>query len=143
MSIPTPKPGLVIRYSFLWSSERERGSVEGAKDRPCAIVVAVPHGDDGQIRTVVAPITHSPPEDPRTSLEIPAAVCRSLGLDGVRHWVRFDELNRFTWPGYDVRPRPDGSYQYGMLPRALFEKLRNGIIEAQKARRGRVVPRDD
>lgn len=113
MSIPTPKPGLVIRYSFLWSSERERGSVEGAKDRRCAIVVAVPHGDDEQIRTVVAPITHSPPEeeDPRTSLEIPAAVCRSLGLDGVRHWVRFDELNRFTWPGYDVRPRPDGSYQ--------------------------------
>lgn len=49
--------------------------------------------------------------DPHTSLEIPAAVCRSLGLDGVRHWVRFDELNRFTWPGYDVRPRPDGSYQ--------------------------------
>jgi hypothetical protein len=111
VSIPTPKPGLVIRYSFLWSSERERGSVEGAKDRRCAIVVVVPHGDDEQIRTVVAPITHSPPEDPHTSLEIPAAVCRSLGLDGVRHWVRFDELNRFTWPGYDVRPRPDGSYQ--------------------------------
>ncbi len=142
MSIPTPRPGLVIRYSFLWSSEHDQGAVEGAKDRPCAIVIAVPHGEDGHVRTIVAPITHSPPADPATSLEIPAAVCRGLGLDGARHWIRFDELNRFTWPGYDLRPRPDGSYDYGMLPRALFEKLREGIIKASKAKRGRVVPRD-
>lgn len=143
MSIPKPKPGLVIRYSFLWSSEHEAGAAEGKKDRPCAIIVAVPQGDDGQVRTVVAPITHAAPADPGTSLEIPANVCKSLGLDGARHWIRFDELNRFTWPGYDLRPKPDGSYHYGMLPRRLFEELRNGIIKAQKARRGRVVSKDD
>jgi hypothetical protein len=92
VSIPLPKPGLVIRYSFLWSSEHARGVVEGAKDRPCAIVVAIPQGDAGRdLHTIVAPITHSPPDDPGTSLEIPAAVCRSLGLDGARHWIRFDE----------------------------------------------------
>lgn len=96
MSIPTPKPGLVIRYSFLWSSEHEAGAAEGKKDRPCAIVVAVPQGDSGQVRTVVAPITHAAPNDPSTSLEVPANVCRSLGLDVGRHWIRFDELNRTT-----------------------------------------------
>ena len=142
MSIPTPKPGLVIRFSFLWSSEHDQGVVEGSKDRPCAIVVAVPYGGERQVRTIVAPITHSAPVDSSTSLEIPANVCRSLGLDGARHWIRFDELNRFTWPGYDLRPRPDGSYHYGMLPRGLFEQLRKGIIEAQKTRRGRIVQRD-
>ena len=40
MSLPDPKPGLVIRYSFLWSHERDRGAIEGSKDRPCAIVLA-------------------------------------------------------------------------------------------------------
>lgn len=30
---------------------------EGKKDHPCAIVVAVPQGDKGQVRTIVAPIT--------------------------------------------------------------------------------------
>jgi len=143
VSIPTPKPGLVIRYSFLWSSEHKTGAIEGKKDRPCAIVVALPSNDSGQVRTVVAPITHTAPIDPKTSLEIPASVCESLGLDGARHWIRFDELNRFIWPGYDLRPRPNGSYHYGMLPRDLFEKLRSGIIEAQKARNAQVVLRDD
>jgi hypothetical protein len=30
MSLPVPKPGLVIRYSFLWSSEHGEGATEGA-----------------------------------------------------------------------------------------------------------------
>lgn len=38
MSYPEPKPGLVIRYSFLWSHEAEAGADEAAKDRPLAIV---------------------------------------------------------------------------------------------------------
>jgi hypothetical protein len=143
VSIPAPKPGLVIRYSFLWSHERDRGAVEGSKDRPCAIVVATPRDENGNIRTIVAPITHRAPADAGTSLEIPAAICRSLGLDEGRHWLRFDELNRFFWPGYDLRPRPDGRYDYGMLPPGLFEQLRRGIVELQRARKGRVVPREE
>ena len=142
MSLPLPTPGLVIRYSFLWSSEHEAGADEGKKDRPCAIVVAVPQGEKGQVRTIVAPITHAAPIDASMSLEIPANVCKSLGLDGARHWIRFDELNRFTWPGYDLRPKPDGTFHYGMLPRGLFEELRNGIVKAHKARRAQLVARD-
>lgn len=60
MSLPIPKPGLVIRYSFLWSNEEEKGATEAAKDRPCAIVVAVRHDPNGEIDTIVAPITHRP-----------------------------------------------------------------------------------
>lgn len=145
MNLPIPKPGLVIRYSFLWSNEEAQGAVEGAKDRPCAIVVAARRDPYGDIDTIVAPITHRPPEDPTASIEIPAATCKVLGLDSGRHWLRLDELNRFAWPGYDLRPLPGAPsrYDYGMLPRGLFEKLREGILARQKARAGRIVSRDE
>ena len=56
----TAEAASVIRYSFPWSAEADRGAVEGRKDRPCAMVVAA-RADAGQIRTIVAPITHSLP----------------------------------------------------------------------------------
>jgi hypothetical protein len=138
--IPAPRPGLVIRYAFLWSHERDAGDDEASKDRPCAIVVAVP----GDLRTIVAPITHLEPEDASASIEIPNAVCRHLGLDESRHWLRVEELNRFVWPGYDLRPipgRPD-TCVYGMLPRELFEQLRQAIISRQRSRSARTQRRD-
>lgn len=137
MSLPTPRVGLVIRYAFLWSDEAAAGAREAAKDRPCAIVVALAAGPDSDIRTIVAPITHAPPSDPAASLEIPAAVRRKLGLDGARGWIRFDELNAFSWPGFDLRRRPDapGRYDYGLLPKVLFERLRAGILAYAKANR--------
>jgi hypothetical protein len=96
---PAPVTGLVIRYGR-WSSQA--GDGEG-KDRPCAIVLAMQEAPDGTIRVVVAPITHTPPADPDASIEIPAQVKARLGLDGERSWVRLDEVNRFVWPGYDLR----------------------------------------
>lgn len=145
MTIPVPKPGLVIRYGFLWSNEHASGATEGAKDRPCAIVVAARRGSNGDIQTIVAPITHRPPDDPTASIEIPAATCKSLRLDSGRHWLRLDELNRFAWPGYDLRPIPGQPrrYDYGMLPSSLFHQLRDGILARQKARAGRVISRDE
>jgi hypothetical protein len=143
MSFPAPAPGLVIRYSFLWSHEKDAGAEEASKDRPCAIVVAAPRDQNGDIRTIVAPITHQPPDDPLDSIEIPPATCRTLGLDAGRHWLRLDELNRFAWPGYDLRAIPGrpGEYVYGMLPPGLFEQLRQGLLSRQQARRMRVQPR--
>jgi hypothetical protein len=65
-------------------------------------------------------------------------------LDSGRHWLRLDELNRFAWPGFDLRPIPGrpGEYSYGMLPPDLFQRLREGILARQKARAGQVIPRD-
>lgn len=134
MSLPVPKPGLVIRYSFLWSNEHAEGATEGVKDRPCAIVVAARRDPNGDIQTIVVPITHQPPEYPAASIEIPASTCKSLRLDIGRHWLRLDELNRFAWPGYDLRPIPGqpGRYDYGMLPPGLFRQLRDGILARQR-----------
>ena len=64
MSLPVPKPGLVIRYGFLWSREAARGAEEGPKDRPCTIVVATRRDKHDDIRVIVAPVTHEPPTDP-------------------------------------------------------------------------------
>ena len=61
-----------------------------------------------------------------------------------RHWLRLDELNRFAWPGYDLRtiPGKPGEYAYGMLPRPLFEQLRIAILDRQKAKAPRIQARD-
>jgi hypothetical protein len=40
VSLPAPKPGLVIGYSYLWADQQQAGQEEGTKDRPCAIVAA-------------------------------------------------------------------------------------------------------
>ncbi|MCC7045171.1 MAG: hypothetical protein IT562_00525 [Alphaproteobacteria bacterium] len=145
MSLPVPKPGLVIRYNFLWSSERVAEAAQGAKDRPCAIVVAARREASGDIQTIVAPITHQPPRDPAASIAIPSAVSRRLGLDSGRHWLRLDELNRFAWPGFDLRPLPGqpGRYDYGMLPPRLFQQLREAILARQRSRAARIVSRDE
>jgi hypothetical protein len=142
VTLPAPVPGLVIRYAFLWSTEQAAGKSEAAKERPCVLVVALKRADGG-ISTVVAPITHRPPEDPEDSIEVPMPVCRSLGLVGDRHWIRVDELNSFGWPGFDIRPEPrTGRVDYGMIPRALYEQVRRRILERNEFKKVRRVPRD-
>ncbi|KKZ83804.1 hypothetical protein [Rhizobium phaseoli] len=109
MKFPEPAPGLVIKYSFLWKEDYDEGKYEASKDRPCAIVLAAKVKDTAATQVVVIPITHSEPDpaDASASLEMPAAVAKSIGLDARRHWLRLTQLNRFIWPGYDLRPRPD------------------------------------
>jgi hypothetical protein len=144
VKLPSPRPGLVIRYAFLWSHQRDAGADEASKDRPCAIVVAASRQPDAETRVVVAPITHSAPAEPDASIEIHVSVVRRLGLDAGRHWIRFEELNSFVWPGFDLRPIPgrEGEVDYGLLPREVFEALRRGILTRQAARRVRVVQRE-
>lgn len=115
--LPEPEVGLVISYSYLWKEEEERGLVEGRKDRPCAIVLAVDHPSpelDGRKQVAVVPITHSLPQDLNVAVEIPLRVKQHLGLDSERSWVILDEVNVFTWPGFDLRPirRREGSHRF-------------------------------
>jgi hypothetical protein len=81
--VPLPEPvhGLVIRYSYLWADEHERGQEEGVKDRPCAIVVM---DKEGEKLVTVLPVTHTPPSDPALAVELPPPTKRRLGLDEPR-----------------------------------------------------------
>lgn len=137
MSWPTPHPGLVISYAYLWAREHVQGAEEGTKDRPCAIVAARQVIEGREVVTVV-PITHTPPQDPTDAVEIPAALKRHLGLDDERSWIVVAEVNDFLWPGPDLRPIPGSDrvrYHYGVLPPRFFAHLRDRIIDAHARRR--------
>jgi hypothetical protein len=143
VTLPTPEPGLVIRYSYLWRAEHLAGREEGIKDRPCAIVMAINHERRDKIVSVL-PITHTPPLQPTLALEIPEPTKRRLGLDSERSWIVFSESNRFVWPGPDLRPLPGeplSTIAYGMLPPNFFNVLRERYLAAIRAHRSRTVPR--
>jgi mRNA-degrading endonuclease toxin of MazEF toxin-antitoxin module len=80
--VPLPEPalGLVIHFAFLWRHEQAIGREESAKDRPCAIVLLCRDSGVDTLVTV-APMTHRPPRDPATAIEVPPAVKRHLGLE--------------------------------------------------------------
>jgi hypothetical protein len=143
--LPVPEPGLVISYSYLWHSEYRQEREEGVKDRPCAIILVA--GDDGG-RTVVTvvPVTHNPPQDPSDAVEIPLAVKRRLGLHEARSWAVVSEVNRFAWPGPDLRAvsRADPErFDYGPLPPSLFRQIRERFLAAAAAQRLQIVPRTE
>ncbi len=137
MSYPTPVPGLVIRYNYLWDKEKIEGFSLGSKDRPCAIVVYHSRTND----TIVVPITHSPPElgEEDLSIEVPAELSNQLGLDDDANWIRVSEVNRFEWPGIHLRALPSdpNRYDYGMVPPELFERIKAKLHETMK--NGRVA----
>ncbi len=145
MSLPTPRPGLVIGYSYLWAREHGQGAEEGNKDRPCAIVAARQVVEGREVVTVL-PITHTPPSDPRDAVEIPAAVKQHLGLDNLRSWIVVTETNDFLWPGTDLRPVSSMSpsrFEYGMLPPRFFAHVRDRVLQAHLDRRLSSVPRTE
>src|SRR5947209_14295141 len=104
MALPTPVPGLVVRYSYLWNREYLQGRDEGQKDRPCAIVTVIRADPTGDVRVLVLPVTHSPPNDADLAVEIPARVKERSGLGAEQSWVILSEWNEFIWPGPDLRP---------------------------------------
>lgn len=138
MSFPVPRPGLVIRYSYLWLSEYRRGQEEGVKDRPCVVLLTLTE-NEGEQKVVVLPVTHTPPRVPAHAVEIPAATKRRLGLDDDRSWIVLTESNRFAWPGPDLRPATPGdaaSIVHGFLPQALFDQVRVkwlALVDARKS----------
>lgn len=142
MPVPTPHPGLVISYSYLWVGEHSHGVDEGRKDRPCAIVLRRQIVEGVSIVSVV-PITHTPPADPADAVAMPPGLKRHLGLDGNPSWIVISELNDFVWPGPDLRPIPGktGRFDYGVLPPSFFRKLQEAIFDRLRMKKVGVVPR--
>ncbi len=144
MGLPNPTPGLIIGYAYLWRDEALRGQEEGRKDRPCVIVLSVQTENDQTVVTV-APVTHTPPAHPESAIEIPAQTKKRLGLDTQRSWIIAADLNRFVWPGVDLRTVKRGSanYAYGELPEALYRQLRDRVVALARAGRAAVTRRTE
>jgi hypothetical protein len=141
-----PHPGLLICYSYLWRREAQKKQIEGLKNRPCAVVLSyenIPQFPD-RIVVDVVPVTHSPADD---SVQIPVAVKRRIGLDDDHSWIVTTEVNRFFWPGYDIRRareewQPGGPmWHWGFLPVDIFNKVREAVLRHKTENVLSIVPR--
>ena len=141
MALPSPEPGLVVRYDYLWAQDARAGREQG-KDRPACLVATV----DSPVRpryVVLLPITHTAPAGETIGIEIPAKVRRAIGLDDAPCWVIVSEHNVDVWPNPGLSPVPGerGQFSYGFLPPGLFAKVRTGFLELAKAKRSPAVRR--
>lgn len=141
-----PKPGLVIRFDYLWRDEQMRGLENGRKDRPCVIVVATKAREDGSVRVMVCPVTHSPPNDNQTAVEITLKLARALNLDADQMWIKTHELNSFTWEKdripVGVVKTPAGKWLHGFVPYEIREKALAQVRRNNRQRNLLQVKRD-
>ncbi|MGF1550851.1 MAG: hypothetical protein ACFBQW_10060 [Sphingomonadaceae bacterium] len=95
------------------------------------------------LEILVAPMTTAAPLEDQRVIEVPPRVMGALGLGGRRSWIVTDEVNRFLWPGFDLRPAEGGSRcDYGFIPPRLFDRAVSQILQAARAGRLDMVPRD-
>jgi hypothetical protein len=69
---------------------------------------------------------------------------RRLNLDDKRSWVITSELNRFIWPGYDLRPLSRDqpvNFAYGFLSTDFFAAIKASIIRHRNRRSLDLTPR--
>lgn len=141
MVLPEPRPGLVVRYDYLWTHEAAAGHDQG-KDRPACIVAAT----DSLVRprhVALLPITHTPPTGDMAGIEIPPRVKQGLGLDEARSWVIVSEHNVDEWPNAGLSPVPGrpGVFAYGFIPPGLFKQIKARFLELARQKKTEAVRR--
>lgn len=135
-----PEIGLVIRHAYLWWSEARKGREEGVKDRPC-VIVHTRQNEHREIEVYISPVTHAPPAVTERAMAIPRATKTRLRLDDQASWIITTEVNRFIWPGPDIRSVPGGRPAYGSLPAAMTRDLVKQIKHHARGRSLLVVGR--
>lgn len=139
-----PKTGDVIRYDYLWADQEKQGLEAGVKDRPCAVVIAMPFRQDQMRNVFVCAITHSRPEEGQSAIELTPKLSRHLGLDGERAWIKTHEVNVLEWgqnPPHGVTMTPKQEWTYGQLPQAITKQAQEQLQRSIRDRRLRRVQR--
>ena len=141
MAFPDPKPGLIVRYDYLWSHEAAAGRDQGT-DRPTCLVAASDSLAAPRY-VVLLPITHSPPNAGTEGVEIPAKVKQALGLDDAPSWVIVSEHNVDEWPNAGVSPIPGkpSIFSYGFIPPGLFAQIKARFLELARQSKSRSIRR--
>ena len=132
MPLPEPKPGLVIRYDYLWTREAAAGRDQG-KERPACLVAATDAAASPRF-VVILPITHTRPDKDTVGVEIPPKVAKAVGLDEAANWVIVSEYNVDEWPNPGLAPIPGrpGVFSYGFIPPGLFARVKARFLELSK-----------
>ena len=141
MALPDPKPGLVVRYDYLWTHEAADGRDQG-KTRPTCLMAAT----DPAVRprhVVLLPITHTPPVGDTVGIEVPARVAQDLDLDDTPSWVIVSEHNIDEWPNAGLSPLPGEpvTFSYGFIPPGLFAQIKARFLELARSKKSRAVRR--
>lgn len=118
MTRPSPHLGLVVRYDFLWDSDRRKGREDGAKNRPCSVVLITGTG-----RIILCGISHTDPGSDDLRIELDAKTKAILGLDGDPQWIDCGEVNETTWDDAGFIPTDDGHWEYGTLPAEIAQEM--------------------
>ena len=141
MPLPEPKPGLVVRYDYLWTREAAAGRDQG-KERPACLVAATDSLASPRF-VVILPITHTPPDKGTVGVEIPPKVRQAIGLDDAPSWVIVSEHNVDEWPNGGLAPLPGrpGVFSYGFIPPGLFAQVKAKFLELSKQGRSAGVRR--
>jgi hypothetical protein len=146
VALPEPKPGLVIRYDYLWNREAASGRDHG-KDRPACLVAASDSNTKPRF-VVILPITHSAPSGNTIGIAIPPRVrqalgLQALGLDDEPCWVIVSEHNVDEWPNGGLQPLPGrpGVFSYGFIPPSLFRQIKTKFLELAGRKQSSAVRR--
>ena len=141
MALPDPKPGLVVRYDYLWTHEAAAGRDQGKIRPACLVAAADPAVLPGYF--VLLPITHTPPAGDTVGIEIPARARRALGLDDTPSWVIVSEHNIDEWPNAGLSPLPGQPdvFSYGFIPTGLFAQIKARFLELARSKKSRTVRR--
>lgn len=148
MRIPSRPPiGHVVAYEYLWASRADRRE-DGEKTYPTALILAQ-KDDFGFLLTYALGISHMRPREGQRALEVPAKLCRHIGLDAESKWIYTDEVNVFVWPGPDLRPARRISQRrvaidgcvLGALPVDWFEEVKRHFAESYRLRHLRITKR--
>lgn len=141
MRLTDPRPGLVVRYDYLWTHEAARGQDQG-KDRPACLLAASDSATQPRY-VVLLPITHTPPMGDTVGVEIPAKVKQALGLDDAPSWVIVSEHNIDEWPNGGLAPAPGKgeSVAYGFIPPGLFARIKAAFLDLARQKKSTAVRR--
>lgn len=123
MSLPNPQVGLIIRYEYLWISEKLEGQNRGEKHRPCVIIL-VPPASEQPVRAMVCALTHSEPRDDDVGIAVPDEAKAQMGLSDRPQWVIASEANLVDWDDPGIVELKSGGWTYGVMVRPLIEAVR-------------------
>ena len=101
--------------------------------RKIALALTTRPNEDGLSDVYLCPMTHSPPQEGETGLEVPAKLARYLKLDDEQSWVKTHQINIVKWEKnrlpYGVVKSHDEEWVFGKLPQSFAQKVFDQVRE--------------